>query len=143
MTYTQQEPQSLMGRFSQGCTGFGLAITLKKKSALVQTSEALPIIIIDEVLRNPVLCWPSQYVHSAQAAQTALAGLDVHRMNDGRIPKRHPLYGELASGKRTTERPRLRYKDVCMRDMEALDTDAAFWQGLAADHTRSPEKYTE
>ena len=60
----------------------------------------------------------------------------VHRMNDSRVPK-DILYGELASGKiTTTGRPQLRYKDVCMRDMKALDIDAASWEGLAADRTR-------
>ena len=59
----------------------------------------------------------------------------VHRTNDGRIPK-DIQYGVLASGKRTTGRPRLRYKDVCTRDMKVLDTDAASWEGLAADRTR-------
>ena len=59
----------------------------------------------------------------------------VHRMNDGRISK-GILYRELASGKRTTGSPRLRYKDVCVGDMKALDIDAASREGRAADHTR-------
>ena len=41
----------------------------------------------------------------------------VRRMEDGRIPK-YILYGELALGRRTTGRPHLRYKDVCLRDYE-------------------------
>ena len=56
-------------------------------------------------------------------------------MNDGRIPKDINC-GELGSGKRTTGRTRLRYKDVCTRDMKALDIDAASWEGLSADPTR-------
>ena len=44
----------------------------------------------------------------------------VHRMEDGRIPK-NILYGELALGRRTTGRPHLRYNDVCVRDMKAVD----------------------
>ena len=59
----------------------------------------------------------------------------VHRMNAGRIPK-DILYGELASGTRTTGRPRVRYKDVCMRGVKALDINAASWEGLPADRTR-------
>ena len=43
----------------------------------------------------------------------------VRRMEDWRIPK-DILYGELASGKRSVGRPRLRYKDVCKRDLKAL-----------------------
>ena len=31
------------------------------------------------------------------------------------------LYGELALGRRTTGHPHLRYKDVCVRDMKAVD----------------------
>ena len=46
----------------------------------------------------------------------------VRRMEDGRIPK-DILYGELALGRRTTGRPHLRYKDVCIRDMKAVDID--------------------
>ena len=47
---------------------------------------------------------------------------NVQHMEDGRIPK-DILYGELAAGQRGVGRPQLRYKDVCKRDMKALDTD--------------------
>ena len=57
----------------------------------------------------------------------------VCRMEDGRIPK-DILNGELALGRRTTGRPHLRYKDVCVRDMKAIDTMS--WAGLAADRTK-------
>ena len=56
----------------------------------------------------------------------------VHHMDDGRIPK-VILYGELASGRRSTGRPQLRYKDVVKRDMKALDTNTATWEDTAAD----------
>ena len=59
----------------------------------------------------------------------------VRRMGDGRIQK-HILYGELALGRRTTCRPHLRYKDVCVRDMKAVDIDTLSWEGTAADHTK-------
>ena len=55
----------------------------------------------------------------------------VHRMDDGRIPK-DLLYGELAAGKRKTGRPQLRFKDVCKRDMKALQMDPDHWEALAA-----------
>ena len=58
----------------------------------------------------------------------------VRRMEDGRIPK-DILFGELALGRRTTGRPHLRYKDVCIRDMKAVDIDIMSWEGLAADRT--------
>ena len=67
--------------------------------------------------------------------QRRLRWLDhVRRMEDGRIPK-DILYGELALGRRTTGRPHLRYKDVCKRDMKAVDIDTMSWEGLAADRT--------
>ena len=59
----------------------------------------------------------------------------VHRMDDGRIPK-DLLYGELAAGKRTTGRPQLRFRDVCKRDMKALQMDPDHWEALAADRPR-------
>ena len=56
-------------------------------------------------------------------------------MEDGRIPK-YIIYGELALGRGTTGRPHLRYKDVCVRDMKAVDIDTMSWEGLAADCTK-------
>ncbi|XP_063590235.1 uncharacterized protein LOC134767117 [Penaeus indicus] len=43
----------------------------------------------------------------------------VRRMDAGRIQK-DLLYGELAEGIRPNGRPRLRYKDVCKRDMKQI-----------------------
>ena len=59
----------------------------------------------------------------------------VRRTDDGRIPK-YILYGELALGRRTIGHPHLRYKDVCVRDMKAVDIDTMSWEGLAADRTK-------
>ena len=56
----------------------------------------------------------------------------VTRMKDGRIPKDF-LYGELATGKRPTGRPQLRFKDVCKRDLQALDINSDSWEVTAAD----------
>ena len=56
----------------------------------------------------------------------------VRRMEDGRIPK-DILYGELASGKRSVGRPQLRYKDVCKRDLKALDINIQCWEDMIAD----------
>ena len=53
-------------------------------------------------------------------------------MEDGRIPK-DILYCQLASGKRTVGCPQLRYKDVCKRDMKALDINTESWEDAAAD----------
>ena len=39
-------------------------------------------------------------------------------------------------GRRTKGRPQLRYKDVCKRDMKALDMNSKSWEDLAADCMR-------
>jgi len=59
----------------------------------------------------------------------------VSRMKDGRIPK-DLLYGEKAKGDRTTGRQKLRFKDVCKRDMKSLDIDTESWETVAADRSR-------
>ena len=56
----------------------------------------------------------------------------VYRMENGRIPK-DIIYGELASGRRTKGRPQFSYKDVCKRDMKALNIKTESWEDLAAD----------
>ena len=56
----------------------------------------------------------------------------VRRMDPGRIPK-DLLYGELAEGSRPAGRPRLRFKDVCKRDMKACNIDTATWESCAED----------
>lgn len=57
-------------------------------------------------------------------------------MEDGRIPK-NILYGELANGERDTGRPQLRHRDVCKRDMKALEINSDHWKDLAfADRSR-------
>ena len=58
----------------------------------------------------------------------------VRRMEDDHIPK-YIIYGEVALGRKTTGRPHLRNKDVCVRDMKAVDIDTMSWKGLAADGT--------
>ena len=58
----------------------------------------------------------------------------VKRMSPGRIPK-DLLYGELASGKRRTGRPRLRFKDVCQRDMKAARIRTSDWECKAEDRS--------
>ena len=56
----------------------------------------------------------------------------VTRMEDGRIPK-DLLYGELATRKRPTGWPQLRFKDVCKRDLQALDINTDSWEITATD----------
>ena len=76
---------------------------------------------------------PTMYTRLRQRRRRWLG--HVRRMEDGRIPK-DILYGELALGRRTTGRPHMRYKDVCVRDMKAVDIDTMSWEGLAADRTK-------
>ena len=59
----------------------------------------------------------------------------VHRMPDGHIPKDF-LYGELASGKRSTGRPQLRYRDLVQRDMKTVDISTESWESLAANRSK-------
>ena len=40
------------------------------------------------------------------------------------------LYGELATGKRPTGRPQLRFKDVCKQDLQALGIKQPLWKWL-------------
>ena len=54
----------------------------------------------------------------------------VVRMDDVRTPK-YLLYGELVQGKRPTGRPQLRFKDVCKRDLTALNIDQNDWEATA------------
>ena len=56
----------------------------------------------------------------------------VYRMNEGRIPK-HLLNGELVQGKRSVGRPKLRFKDVVKRDMQAISLPVDSWESLASD----------
>ena len=52
----------------------------------------------------------------------------VRRMEDGRIPK-DILSGEHATGQRSIGRPHLRFKNVCKRDVRALDIDTEPFMG--------------
>ena len=55
--------------------------------------------------------------------QHRLRWLDhVRRMENGRIPE-YIIYDELALGRRTIGRPHLRYKDICLIDMKAINID--------------------
>ena len=53
-------------------------------------------------------------------------------MEDGRIPK-DLLYGKLATGKRPTGQPQLRFKDICKRDVQALGINTDSWKVTATD----------
>ena len=63
----------------------------------------------------------------------------VSRMEDGRIPK-DLLYGELKYGSRPRGRPQLRYKDICKRDLKAININTDSWEEVASQ--RIPWKQT-
>ncbi len=58
----------------------------------------------------------------------------VRRMGPGRIP-RDLLYGELAEGSRLIGHPRLRYKDICKKDMKLSDINIGTWESRAEDRS--------
>jgi len=52
-------------------------------------------------------------------------------MEEDRIPKRI-LYSQLHEGSRKVGRPKLRFRDVCKRDIKHMQMDWAHWEKLAA-----------
>ena len=96
----------------------------------------------DRITNNEVLQRagiPSMYILLRQRRLRWLG--HISRMQDGRIPK-DLLYGELASGKRAWGRPQQRFKDVCKKDMKALDMDVNGWEDLAQDRPRWRQELT-
>ena len=87
----------------------------------------------DKVPNNVVLAkagMPSMFTLLKQRRMRWLG--HVTRMEDGRIPK-DLLYGELQQGTRRRGRPNLRFRDICKRDMKAMNIDTATWETLAAN----------
>ena len=116
-TYSRQERK--LNSFHLRCLRriFGIHWSDKITNAQVLERAGLPTIFT--LLRQRRLRWLGH----------------VQRMQDGRIPK-DILYGELASGKRSIGRPQLRYKDVCKRDIKALDINTKNWEEVAADRSK-------
>ena len=59
----------------------------------------------------------------------------ILRMGAERIPK-SLLYSELVVGKRNRGRPKLRFKDVCKRDLKSLNITTDEWEWLANDRAK-------
>ena len=88
---------------------------------------------MDKVSNEEVLQRASLPTVSALIKQRRLRWLGhVRRMDDGRIPK-DLLYGEIAEAKRPVGRPKLRFKDVCKRDLKAMGMPADSWEAMAAN----------
>ncbi|MBN3326552.1 CFDP2 protein, partial [Atractosteus spatula] len=122
---------------SRACTDFRLTISIKKTKVLCQDMETSPAIIIDNYELEAV----HQFIYlgstisdnlSLDAVIRKCIGKAATTLEDGQIPK-DILYAEIASGKRTVGPPQLRFKDVCKRDMRALDTDITLWEDTADD----------
>ena len=120
-TYARQEEQLQI--FHLRSLRFILGIKWEERKTNVDVLEIAGLPSIYTLLRQRRLRWLGH----------------VHRMNDGRIPK-DLLYGELVKGERNRGRPILRYRDVCKRDLKALDIDPSSWEKIASD--RDAWKYT-
>lgn len=89
----------------------------------------------DKVSNNEVLARaniPSMFTLLRQRRLRWLG--HVYWMEDGRIPK-DLLYGELESGSRPIGRTKLRFKDVCKRDMLTTGLPTDNWELHAADRS--------
>ena len=63
-------------------------------------------------------------------------------MDEGRIPK-ELLSGELVQGKRPVGRPKLCFKDVVKRGMQAIGLPIDWWETLASDRSAWRTSCTE
>lgn len=113
-TYAKQERK--LNSFHLRCLRRILGITWSDRVTNTQVLERAGLPTMYTLLRQRRLRWLGH----------------VRRMDDGRIPK-DILYGQLSAGKRPVGRPQLRYKDVCKRDLRALDINTESWEDLAAD----------
>ncbi|XP_066282992.1 uncharacterized protein [Branchiostoma lanceolatum] len=116
-TYAKQENR--LNAFHMRCMRRILGISWKDKVTNTEVLSRAGLPTMFTLLRQRRLRWLGH----------------VRRMEDGRIPK-DLLYGELISGKRRTGRPQLRFKDVCKRDLKALDINTEHWEDLASDRSR-------
>ncbi|CAH1268131.1 TLR1 [Branchiostoma lanceolatum] len=116
-TYAKQENR--LNAFHMRCMRRILGISWKDKVTNTEVLSRAGLPTMFTLLRQRRLRWLGH----------------VRRMEDGRIAK-DLLYGELISGKRRTGRPQLRFKDVCKRDLKALDIDTEHWEDLASDRSR-------
>lgn len=110
--YAKQEHK--LNAFHMRCLRRILNITWQDKVPNTQVLERAALPSIYAILKQRRLRWLGHVI----------------RMEDGRIPK-DLLYGELAEGSRAAGRPHLRYKDVCKRDLKAVNIDLSTWEETA------------
>lgn len=115
-TYARQEKR--LNTFHMRCLRRILSITWSDKVSNNEVLSRASIPSLFTMLRQRRLRWLGH----------------VHRMEDGRIPK-VLLYGELGTGSRPIGRPKLRFKDVCKRDMLATGLPTVNWETHASDRS--------
>ena len=156
------EPLENSSGVKQGCvlasTLFGIFFALllnmpwtqqHKESTLPDRESRLNKFHLRSIRRILGISWQDKVTNADVLYRAALPSTDtllyrqrrlrwlghVRRMEDGRIPK-DILYGQLVLGRRATGRPHLRYKDVCVRYMKAVDIDTMSSEGIAADRRK-------
>ena len=99
-----------------------------------EKNEQLPSSLLAPLIRNKldrqVLQRASLATVSALIKQRRLRWLAHVRRIDGHIPK-DLFYAEIAEAKRPVGRPKLRFKDVCKRDLKTLGMPADSWEAMA------------
>ena len=76
----------------------------------------------------------SESIHATlMRSQLRWAGY-VHRMQDSRLPKKL-LYGELSSGRRSSGRPKLRFKDTLKLSLKQCDIPHSTWERAAEERS--------
>ena len=117
MTYASQEKR--LNTFHMRCLRHILSISSKDKVSNSVVLEKADIPSMHTLLRQRRLRWLGH----------------ARRMVDGRIPK-GLLYGELDLGSRRLGRPKLRFKDVCKRDMLVIGLPTNNWESLAVNRSK-------
>ena len=95
--------------------------SLRKLLGISWMSRTPNTVVLSRCGLTTVILWFFNYDSMILQRRLRWLGL-IRRMKDGRTPK-DLLYAELSAGKRNLGRPRLRYRDVCKRDMKGLNID--------------------
>ncbi|KAH3835826.1 hypothetical protein DPMN_109192 [Dreissena polymorpha] len=57
----------------------------------------------------------------------------LYASDEQRLNPQRSSYGELVSCMRSAGRPHLRYKEICKRDLKAIDINPSTWEALAKE----------